>query len=159
MSERDLTIKQRKWLKVYVETGNATEAAMQVYDCKDREIAGTVGCENLTQLQGRFADVMMAAGITPALLAQKLREGLDATAVTRAQKDGRFLDAAEDIDWMTRHRYMDTANKLTGDYAASKHELTGPDGTPLISTTDLIGRFRNGGRPVAEDTPDDGEPQ
>ncbi len=154
MAERDLTVKQRKWLKVYVETGNATEAAMQVYDCQDRESAASLGAQNLRNLKGKYTEVMEAAGIDDAFLAKVLKEGLEATAVSRAQKDGVFCDEQVDIDYQARHRYLDTAHKLRGDHAAAKHALSGPDGG-AITLTDLIGRFRNGGRPAAEDTPED----
>ncbi|MCH7885950.1 MAG: terminase small subunit [Planctomycetes bacterium] len=99
MARRDLTVKQRKWLKLYVKLGNATEAAMQVYDCKDREIAASVGCENLTKLKGKYTEVMEAAGIDDAFLAGVLKEGLEATSVSRAQKDGKFGDTEVDVDY------------------------------------------------------------
>lgn len=43
--ELSLTLKQRLWIKEYISTGNATEAAMRVYKVKDRESAGTIGSE------------------------------------------------------------------------------------------------------------------
>ena len=36
---RTLTIKQRRFVKGYVETGNGTEAAMRTYDTEDRRTA------------------------------------------------------------------------------------------------------------------------
>ena len=157
MARRDLTVKQRKWLKLYVKLGNATEAAMQVYDCKDREIAASVGCENLTKLKGKYTEVMEAAGIDDAFLAKVLRDGLEATSVTRGQKDGKFCDEQVDVDYQARHRYLDTAHKLRGDHAASKHEISGPDGGPMVTTAQLINQFTKGnGRKSEED--DDGAP-
>ena len=46
---RKPTLKQKKFAKIYVETGNATEAAMQVYNLKDRVVAKSVGPENLAK--------------------------------------------------------------------------------------------------------------
>lgn len=40
-----LTMKQKKFVNVFLETSNKTEAAMQAFDCKDRVVASTVGNE------------------------------------------------------------------------------------------------------------------
>lgn len=44
-----LTKKQAEFLKVYKETGNATEAAARAYDVKDRSVASSIGTENLNK--------------------------------------------------------------------------------------------------------------
>ena len=155
MARRDLTVKQRKWLKLYVTTGNATQAAIEVYDCNGRESACAIGVENLRNLRGKYAEVMEAAGIDDAFLARVLKEGLEATSVTRAQKDGKFCDEQVDVDYQARHRYLDTAHKLRGDHAASKHEISGPDGGPMVTTAQLINQFTKGnGRKPEEAEPD-----
>lgn len=119
--ERKLTLKQRKWLDLYIKTGNATEAAMQVYDCKDRETAATIGWENIRKLD--FSELMEESGLTDQLLNTKLAEGLDANKVISARIIQRgFSDAQEaneqtddfiDVpDMPTRHKYLETALKL-----------------------------------------------
>lgn len=47
--KRSLTIKQRKFIDEVVKTGNATDAAMKVYKCKNREVAKSVWPENLAK--------------------------------------------------------------------------------------------------------------
>jgi len=42
-----LTVKQRRLVKHYLETGNGTEAAMVAYDVADRNTARSIGTENL----------------------------------------------------------------------------------------------------------------
>lgn len=42
-----MTIKQRLFIKYYLEYGNASEAAMRVYNVKKRETATQIGYENL----------------------------------------------------------------------------------------------------------------
>ncbi len=74
-NKEDITIKQKLWLSAYLETGNATEAAMRVYNCSTRESAATIGWENLRKLD--FSEAMEAKGITIALLLGKLLEGLN----------------------------------------------------------------------------------
>lgn len=52
-----LSPKQEKFVQVYVKTGNATEAALQTYDISSREVAGSIGGENLQKplIQGAIA--------------------------------------------------------------------------------------------------------
>lgn len=129
----DLTLKQRKWLKVYLDTGNATEAAMQSYDIdpKDPEArnkAGVIGYENIRKLN--YEDFLEQAGITDKLLQQKIMEGLEATKVISArvivskdkptsQANGELPPATSQTDdfidvpdFMARHKYLETALKL-----------------------------------------------
>jgi len=40
-----------------------------------------------------------------------------------------------------------------------KFEVSGPDGAPLLSTTDLIARFRNGAAKPTEDSPAEDDPE
>lgn len=120
---KDWTIKQRKWVSAYLETGSATEAALSVYDCNgDREVAATIGWENLRKLD--FAELMEAGGITDKRLKEKLDEGLDANkpigalVLIKNTKDGKeeVLKDNEGMievpDMPTRHKYLETALKL-----------------------------------------------
>lgn len=107
--EKELTFKQRKWLQIYLETGNATEAAMQVYDCKDRNSAKVIGSENLSKLN--YIDILEEAGITDKILIDKLRDGLEASRVTSIQVNGQTKQVKL-TDYLTRHRYLETGLKL-----------------------------------------------
>lgn len=110
----ELTLKQSKWLKLYLELGNATEAAFQVYDCKDRDSAKQIGHENLTKLD--YEDFLEEAGITDNLLQKKIVEGLNSTRVISAVKgtsaNGGTTDFIDVPDFMSRHKYLETALKL-----------------------------------------------
>ncbi len=44
-----LTLKQLKFIQRYLETKNATQAAMEVYRCKNLRVAAALGSENLTK--------------------------------------------------------------------------------------------------------------
>jgi len=115
MKGEDLTLKQRKWMKEYIETGNASEAAMRAYDCKDRVVAASIGYENLRKLD--YVEFMEAGGVTDKLLQDKLMEGLSATKVVSARVTGKDADSRTDDfidveDYPTRHKYMETALKL-----------------------------------------------
>ncbi|GAF81831.1 unnamed protein product [marine sediment metagenome] len=119
--QRELTIKQRKWMKIYLECGNATEAAMQVYDCSDRGAAANIGYENVRKLD--YEDFMEAAGITDVLLQQRLLEGINAvdihkeTKKAKKAKKGEEQEEAEIVEVeipnkVVRHKYLETALKL-----------------------------------------------
>lgn len=102
------TLKQRQWLKVYLACGNATEAAMQTYDCKDRDSASQIGYENLRKLE--FTEVLEESGLTDAKLVGALKEGLEADKIKVS-----FTEPDRIIpDYLTRHRYLVTALKLKG---------------------------------------------
>lgn len=107
--EKELTFKQRKWLAIYLETGNATEAAMQVYDCKDRGSASVIGHENLVKLS--YVDILEEAGITDKILLDKLKDGLDASRVISIQVNGETKQIKL-TDYLTRHKYLETGLKL-----------------------------------------------
>lgn len=118
-----LTPKQRKFMKVYAKTLNATEAAMQAYDCKDRDTASSIGRENLRKLQ--FVDLLDAVGLTDDDLAVALQEGRHSTRPIVV--NGKVQGVA---DYATRHRYVETLLKVKGKLT-DKLELTGEDGGPL----------------------------
>ena len=100
----DLTLKQRKWIKEYIETGNATEAARRVYDCKD-ESAHSIGSENLHKLA--FSELMEEMGLTDVALINMGAEG--ATTPTKQLLDGSVVP-----DYTVRHRYWETLLKAKG---------------------------------------------
>ena len=74
--KQDLTLKQREWIKEYLLSGNASDAAFKVYDCKNRESASQIGWENLRKLD--YTEFLEAAGITDDLLQKKILVKLNA---------------------------------------------------------------------------------
>jgi len=140
----DLTLKQRKWLKLYLELGNATEAARQSYDCGSDETARQIGWENMTKLD--YQDFLEEAGITDDLLQKKIMEGLDANkpigalVLIKNSKDGKSEQILKDNEGMIevadhaiRHKYLETALKLKQRLVERKL-LGGLDGGPLVIT-------------------------
>lgn len=129
--EKKLTLKQRKWLALYIETGNATDSAFKVYDCKDRESAANVGWENVRKLD--MSQYMEETGLSTDFLNTKLKEGLDSMKVVSAriimkknaptsiaqegdlpEANSRTDDFVEVEDYAVRHKYLETALKLNG---------------------------------------------
>jgi hypothetical protein len=130
--EKDMTLKQRKWMKEYIKSGNASDAAMKVYNCKNRESAAQIGWENLKKLD--YTEFMEECGVTDRMLQDKLTEGLSATKVVSAvitgkDADSRTNDFIDIEDYPTRHKYMETALKLKQRLVERKDITSG--GKPL----------------------------
>jgi len=102
-SKDNLTIKQRKWIKEYIKTGNATEAAMKVYDCKDKGSAANIGWENVRKLD--MTELMEEMGLTDIALMNIGTEGM--TKAVRQSITGEVHP-----DYAVRHKYWDTMLKL-----------------------------------------------
>jgi hypothetical protein len=110
------TPKEKKFVKEYAKTGNATEAAARVYDVKDRESARAIGSEILAKLD--LSSLMDEMGLTDERLLKVLDEGLK--AINRNK-------LGETPDHPTRHKFLDTALKLKDKYPAGKidHSIKG----------------------------------
>lgn len=83
-----LSIKQRNFAKTFIETqGNATESAMQNYNCKNRRMAGVVGCWNLKNpmVAREIERLLEAKNITDDFMFQRLKEGMEAKVVSNYQ--------------------------------------------------------------------------
>lgn len=74
--ERKLTLKQRKFLKYYLETGNASEASRRAGYANDRQ----QGCQNLTKFNIRQAFMMLLdkKGLTDEKIVDKIMELIEA---------------------------------------------------------------------------------
>lgn len=88
---RSLKIKQEKFAKVYLETGNATEAAMQIYKPKNRATARSIGSENLTKpnIRAYLEEKACGAMETVFILSQKAK-----SEVVRLNASKDILDRA-----------------------------------------------------------------
>ena len=82
-----LTKKQKGFVKDYLDTGNATESAERNYNVKDRDVARSIGSENLTKPDIR------------AYLADKSNDAVSMvyTLSQTAENEGVRLNASKDI--------------------------------------------------------------
>lgn len=123
-----LTGKQRLFIEQYFICGlNATEAALLVYDCKDRNVARRVGAENLskpsirTRIDERLSHFQMTADEVLARLAFHARGSM-----------GEFIDPASGtID--TAHAADALALGLIKRYR-TKSMINGKDDTETLET-------------------------
>lgn len=112
----ELTKKQRGFVKDYVETGNATQAAKNNYDVSNDLTARVIGSENLTKPNIQKAINSIADKIPDDLLERVHIEGLQASRTIKAGEE----DYVEP-DYAVRHKYLDSAYKLKGAYAPDKN--------------------------------------
>lgn len=116
--EKKLTIKQARWLDAYIQTGNATEAAMQAYDCADRAVAAHIGYENVIKLEAH--ELMEKMGMTDFKLYSKLDELIEAkktvSAVSGKDANAGTVDFVDVPDYQTQVKALDIALKLKARY-------------------------------------------
>ena len=84
---KELTPKQDKFLKRYLETGNGTQAALETYETDSREVASAIASENLRKpsIMEKFKAAQDIAHATIVALA------------TGAENESVRLKAAQDI--------------------------------------------------------------
>lgn len=128
------TIKERKWAKLYIRLGNATEAALQVYNCKDRNSAKAIGAENLSKLT--FEDLLDASGLTDRYIGKALLRGtkakrtISATVIVKSddpsvrnmKATARTMDFIDVPDWQARLKALEMVLKLKNKFPAEKHD-------------------------------------
>lgn len=133
------TPKEKKFAKVYAETGNATEAAARVYDVKSRESAKAIAAENLSKLT--FESYLDAAGLTDNKIASNLKEATEATRVISAtivagsdrEAGSQTNDFIEVPDWTNRLKANELVLKLKNKFPSKETGLQVKDGDKTIS--------------------------
>src|SRR5262245_3638589 len=67
-----LTVKQAKFVKAYIETGNGTQAALTAYETTDARTAHAIAAENLRKpaIAGQLYLALDCAGLTENRLAE-----------------------------------------------------------------------------------------
>lgn len=100
-----LTKQEKKFVEIKAETGNGTLAAKEAFDIEDPNYAA-VKATRLIRKDNIVSALEKA--LPDELLAQVHREGLEATK-------------EDEPDYGVRHKYLDSAYKLKGSYAAEKH--------------------------------------
>lgn|SRR3989338_3619211 len=121
MARQKLTIKQRGFIREFIDTGNATKSALKVYGTKDYNTAKSIGCENLTKpyLKRAIEELMICNEITDEMLFSRLRAGLNAVKI--AEYKGELVET-NIPDHNIRHKFLDTILKLKDMYPSAKIE-------------------------------------
>ena len=128
MSEKKkkMTAKQTAFVKEYITTLNATEAAMRAYDAKNRNVARVIGTENLAKLSEPIARVLEQQGLTNDYIAKKIKEKMEAKKPIIA--NGKMWQTE---DHTTQLKATELAAKLKG-LLKDSVEITGKNGNELV---------------------------
>ena len=80
-----LTLKQAKFVKEYLDTGNVTEAADRAYKPKNRNTAHAIGAENLRKptIMGFIKNTMAENGLNAELVVRSLVEDIKSKPANR----------------------------------------------------------------------------
>ncbi len=99
-----LTIKQRRFVKRTLETGNPTGAAMEAYDTAKRNVASAIASENLRKpaIREQIEQALQAEGVTPRYVVEKLKTTLDAGAGVKATASDSVAAARVLLNTMER---------------------------------------------------------
>jgi len=123
MAKQELTLKQRKFIKFWMETGNLTEACEKAgYKATTKKSFSEIGRQNLEKLGNRIIPALRAKGLDAFSFANDLHEGLKATY---------WCGKRELPDFGVRHKYLETQNKIEGFSAPEKKALMGENGGPV----------------------------
>lgn len=78
------TLRERKFIKSYIDnSGNATEAYLAISPKVKRDSAEVLGARMLVKVSISIKDTLEQIGLTDVYLANKLKEGLEATKVIK----------------------------------------------------------------------------
>jgi phage terminase small subunit len=104
MESPRLTVKQDKFLKRYMETGNGTEAALEVYDTDNENTAAVIASQNLRKpsILEKFREAQGIAHSTIVSLA------------VGAENEAVRLNAAKDIIDRTEGKAMQRTDVTSG---------------------------------------------
>jgi phage terminase small subunit len=115
-----LTPREKRFVKKYVETGVVGQSARAAGFADPKY--GTF-LKRQPKIQTAIQEQLDRVGVTDEVIAQKIRDGLDAQYPEKRGKGGEiFQDASP--DYFTRHKYLDTTLKVRGDYAPDRLEVT-----------------------------------
>jgi hypothetical protein len=110
----ELTKKEKGFVKDYIESGNGTEAVLNNYDTTSENTAASIASENLRKPKIQNAIKSIAESIPDEELIKVHTEGLQAV---------KMAGENAEIDFAVRHKYLDSAYKLKGSYAAEKKDI------------------------------------
>jgi phage terminase small subunit len=119
-----LTLKQRRWLKSYLKTGNATQAAKEAgYQAKSDAAFEQIGFQNVRKLERHISQWLDENELSETRLKQLLVEGLEAKETKFFSHEGLVTEAREVVAWGPRRAFLDMALKVKGLYAPERHAV------------------------------------
>ena len=124
LKSRALSVQQRKLIAAIPTSKTITEA-MRKADYAPSVINSGARYESLQNptIRSAMQKALKRAGIDDSALAETIREGIKAQKVQIATLEGKITDEKAYPDYSVRHKYLDTALTLRGDYPSEKLEV------------------------------------
>jgi len=132
--KRKLTLKQAKFTKEYLKSGNATEAAAKAYDVKNRNTANSIATENLAKPAIKEA-VMSAAeklGINPEYVLNNFKKVIEVGSVVYTKTVGQGENVA------VVNEMVDSASVIKSNEMLGKHLKLFTDTIDLTAKIEVI---------------------
>lgn len=107
---RSLNEREKKFVKYRAEGCGIGESALRAGYSHEQYGTYLRGQEHI---QTAFQQALEKAGLGDDLIAERLREGVDAVYPEKRSKEGRILQK-ESPDFFTRHKYVETVMKAKG---------------------------------------------
>ena len=87
MNKTKQTLRERIFIEAYLNNGgNATEAFLAINKKVNKNTAGVLGLRMLRKVKISIKDTLDQVGLTDVYLANKLKEGLEATKVVKVKR-------------------------------------------------------------------------
>lgn len=134
---RKLTWKEKEFAKSYVKNkGNATEAALEVYNVKDRKSANKVGytIANKPKIQKEIAQIMDEAGLSR----EKVIELVKRATVAGIGEQPRNSDALRGLEMLTKLHDLYPATRKEVRNVNVSVELSGKEDKDLLREMALL---------------------
>ena len=138
--ERKLSLRERKFIKYLSQGHTQKDAALKAgYSAKHIESFASHKIKE-TQVAKAFTQILIDQGVTDEKLGIIISQGIEANKVIscnviveEGMKDANSMtkDFIDVPDWIARHKFVDTALKLSSKYPAEKKEITGANGMPI----------------------------
>lgn len=116
----NLTVKQRKFIRALVRTGSPTEAAMQSYNCKDRQCASVIGRQNLVKLKITMNQLMDYMGLDEQRDLEDLKALREAKETKFFAHEGMVVDSKDVVAHDIRHKALELTLKMKGKLSVDK---------------------------------------
>ena len=106
-----ISAKENGFCVKFIETGNATQAAVDSYNVKSRPSASVIGHDLLhkPRIKAEIERIIAEKKLSPELVIDRLRQGLEAKVVTSYMGEANQTDIP---DLNTRHKYVETGAKI-----------------------------------------------
>ena len=126
------TQKEYLFANEYLATGNATEAASRTYKVKNRQVARSLGSQNLAKLS--FSEYFDHLGLNN----QKL-----VTSLVQATKATKHTASGKVPDWNNRIKALELCMRLKGTFQLTEKQHQAPESTKELEKCEFSPAMEN----------------